>query len=134
MVVLVHIVAALLGHNLLGGVVLVVRVHVPALYAGDDVAALREVPLALEAWVLYQVRRHVAVLNRPLGLHGEVGYTEGVNCQAVAIYEYPLVGCNGIAVGMIQPVGVVECAAIGRVAYALVADIGVGAIVHANAL
>ena len=134
MVVLVNLVAALLGNNLLCGVVLVVRIYVPTLYAGNDVAALGEVPLTLEAGVLYQVLLHVTVLHRPIGLKGKVGNTEGIDCQAVTVDEYSLVGCNGIAVGMVLAIGVVERTAIGRIAYSLVTYIGVGTIVHADAL
>ena len=134
MVVLVNIVAALLGNNLLCGVVLVVRIYVPTLYAGNDVAALGEVPLALEAWVLYQVLLHVTVLHRPIGLKGKVGNTEGIDCQAVTVDEYSLVGCNGIAVGMVLAIGVVERTAIGRFAFSDTASTGVCTLALADAL
>ena len=114
-VVLVHLVAALLARDVLIGVVLVVRIHVPALDELGDILRLREVPFALEVAVLDQVGRHLAVLLAPFGLQGQVGHAEGVHGQAVAIDEHAAVLGHGIAVGVVVAVGIIEGAAVGGV-------------------
>ena len=132
MVVLVNLVVTLLRDNLLSGIVLVVGIHVPTLDAGHDIAASAEVPLALEVPVLQEVLLDVAALHAPLRLKGKVGKAERVNGYAVAVDEYTLVGGHRIAVGMVETVGVVERAAVARVADALVADEGVGTVIEAK--
>ena len=129
-VVLVNLVAALLRLYALGGVVLVVRIHVPALDAVRDVAALVEVPLALEARVLDEVLLEVTVLHRPLRLEAVVRDAKSVNRDAVAIYEHVAVRGDGIAVRMVETVSVVERAAVGAVAHAV---LPARAVVHAEA-
>ena len=133
MVVLVNLVVTLLSDNLLSGIVLVVRIHVPTLDAGHDVAASAEVPLALEIAVLKKVLLDAAALNAPLRLKGQVGKAEGVNGYAVAVHEHALVGRHSIAVGMIEAVGVVERAAVARVADTLVTDERVRTVIEAKA-
>ena len=130
MVVLVHLVVTLLGNDVLGGVVLVVRVYVPTLDAGHDVAAIAEVPLALEVAVLQKVLLDIAVPDTPLGLQGKVGKAEGVDGNAVTVYEHALVGSNGIAVRVVKPVGIVERASVARIADAFLTDEGVGTVIH----
>ena len=124
MVVLVHIVRPFLGFDVLSGVVLVVGIDVPTLDAGGDVARFREVVLALEVAVLDEVPAHLSVLHAPLGLEGEVGDAHGVHGHAVAVDEDALVGCHGVAVGVVESVGVVERSAVGRVGDALIAVVG----------
>ena len=132
-VVLVDVVAALARDNLLGRVVLVVGVDVPALDAGHDAAGRGVVPLALEARVPQEVLAGGAVLDAPGGLEGEVGEAEGVNGKAVAEDEHALVGRHGVAVGVVQAVGVVERAAVRGVADPLAGDEHAGAVLKAKA-
>ena len=87
---------------------------------------------SLECTILDEVGLHVAVLLAPLGLEGEVCHAEGVNGHSVAIDEDASVGCDGVAVGMEQAVGVVEGASVGRVRETLLADEYVLAVHHAH--
>ena len=114
-VVLVDLVRTLLAVDVLVGVVLVVGIDVPSLDELGDVLGVGEVVFSLECTILDEVGLHVAVLLAPLGLEGEVCHAEGVNGHSVAIDEDASVGCDGVAVGMEQAVGVVEGASVGRV-------------------
>ncbi len=95
-------------------------------------ARSRIVVLTLEVTVLDHVAHGVTGLHAPLGLQGQVGHTHGVDRQAVAVDEDALVGCHGVAVGVVESVGVVERAAVGRIGDALVAVVRGGAIVKAQ--
>ncbi len=133
MVVLVNLVVTLLSDNLLSGIVLVIGIYIPSLDAGHDISAFAEVPLSLEVSVLQKVLLYVSVLHAPFRLKGKVGKAERVNGYAVAVDEYTLVGSHRIAVGMVETVGVVERAAVARVADALFADEGVGTVIETEA-
>ncbi len=134
MVVLVHLVRPFLGLDVLCGVVLVVGIHVPALYAGGDVTRCGVVVLALEGAVLDEVLGHFAVFHAPFGLQRQVGDAQGVDGHAVAVYEHAAVGCHGIAVGVVKAVGVVERAAVGGVRDGLVAVVRRGAVEQSQRL
>ena len=112
MVVLVHFIRALLTVDVLVGVVLIVGVDIPALDELRDVLRLGEVVFTLEVPVLDEIGLHRTVRLTPLGLQRQVGNTEGVYWQAVAIDEDTAVGSNGIAVGVELAVGVIERAAV----------------------
>ena len=133
MVVLVNLVVTLLRDYLLSGIVLVIGIYIPSLDAGHDISAFAEIPLSLEVSVLQKVLLDVAVLHAPLGLQGKVGKAERVNGYAVAVDEHTLVGGHRIAVGMVETVGVVERAAVARVADALVADERVRTVIETEA-
>ena len=133
MVVLVNLVVTLLRDYLLSGIVLVIGIYIPSLDAGHDISAFAEIPLSLEVSVLQKVLLDVAVLHAPLGLQGKVGKAERVNGYAVAVDEHTLVGRHRIAVGMVEAVGVVERAAVARVADALVADERVRTVIETEA-
>ena len=129
MVVHINVIVALFCFYILGRVILVERIYIPSLNTGNDVATLREVPLTFETWVLDKVLLHIAILYCPLWLHCQVGNAECVYCQTIAINKYTLVWSNGITIGMIQTIGIIECTTIGWIADTLVGDKGVATIV-----
>ncbi len=130
-VVLVDLVAALLGDDLLGGVVLVIGVDRPTLDARDDTAARAVVPLALEVPVLQQVLHHVPVLHGPLGLQREVRRAERVDGDPVTVHEDAGVRGDRVTVGVVQSVRVVESAPVRGVAQLAAVPL-VGAVVEPN--
>ncbi len=82
-------------------------------------------PLSLEAGVGEQVLLHVTVLGAPFGLAGEVVGAERVDGYAVSVHEDVPVGAYREAVGVVKPVGVVECATVGWVAQSVLLAGGV---------
>ena len=94
----------------------------------------RVVVLTLKVTVLDEVLAHLSVLHAPLGLQGEVGDAHGVHGHAVAVDEDALVGRHGVAVCVVEAVGVVEGAAVGGVGDGLVAVIGGSAVEQAQGL
>ena len=122
MVVLVNLIRALLPLDILVGVVLVVGIDVPSLDELGDVLRLGEVVLSLEVAVLQEVLPDGPVLLAPLGLKSEVSHAEGVDGESVTIDEDAPVGCDGVAVGVEESVGVIEGAAVGRVGESLLGD------------
>ena len=121
MVVLVYLVRALLGGHALVAVVLVVGIHVPPLYPVGDATRRVVVRLALEVAVTDKVRDDRAVARAPLGLEAQVRDAHRVYGDAVPVHEHALVAGHGIPVRVVQAVGVVERAPVGRVAHTLLA-------------
>ena len=87
-----------------------------------------------EVTVLDEVLAHLSVLHAPLRLQCQVGDAHGVHGHAVTVDEDALVGRHGVAVGVVESVGVVERAAVGRIGDGLVAVIRGGSIEQSERL
>ena len=128
MVVLVNVVTTLGTADALGSIPLIPRINIPSLDASHHTAA--EVVFTLETRILEQVLHHLTIAHAPLRLRSEVGHADGVDADTVAIDDDTLIGCHGIAVGVILTVGVVEGTAIRRIAHAFCRYVSVSAIVE----
>ena len=131
-VVLVHLVGTLFRLDVLVRVVLVDGVYVPSLNLHRRASTVAVVALTLEVSVLDEILLDFTVCLAPFGLECEVGNAEGVDRHSVAIYEDSAVTRNGISVGVVLSVGIVESTAVGRVGNALLRYEHVLGVLHAH--